>query len=71
MQSSTYHSYMEKRIVILEVLAEQTMKSIDRLDQSIVRLEQKLDRKFMWCVSTQVAALITIIGLLAKIANLI
>jgi hypothetical protein len=62
---------MEKRIVILEVLAEQTMKSIDRLDQSIVRLEQNLDRKFMWCVSTQVAALITIIGLLAKIANLI
>jgi len=54
------------------------MKSIDRLDRSIESLIATmdrrftdLDRKFMWCVSTQVAALIAIIGLLAKIANLI
>jgi tetrahydromethanopterin S-methyltransferase subunit B len=69
---------MEKRIITLEVQVEQITKSIDRLDRSIEtmlttmdRRFTELDRKFMWCVRTQVAALIAIIGLLAKLANLI
>lgn len=66
-----YYHGMEKRIITLEVLAEQTMKSIDRLDQSIVRLEKAVDQKFMWCVRSQIAALIITTGLLAKLANVI
>lgn len=73
---------MEKRIIILEVQAEQTKKSIDRLDRSIealtimvdrrfTELDKKLDKKFMWCVTTQSAALIAIIGLLARMANIL
>lgn len=69
---------MEKRIITLEVQVEQTTKSIDRFDRSIEALLAtmdrrftELDRKFMWCVRTQFAALVAIIGLLAKLANLI
>lgn len=69
---------MEKRIIILEVQAEQTTKSIDRLDRSIEALSAMidrrftaLDRKFLWSISSQSAALVAIIGLLAKIGNLV
>ena len=33
---------MENRITALEVIAEQTQKSIDRLDRSVERLEQSI-----------------------------
>ncbi|MCX7222775.1 MAG: hypothetical protein NTW89_07820 [Burkholderiales bacterium] len=37
---------MEKRITVLEVLAQQHTKSIDRLDRSIADLRGELDRRF-------------------------
>jgi len=79
---------MEKRITTLEVIADQTTKSIDRLDRSITDLRSDMDRKFsevnsgiadlrkdfdrkfFWCVGSQFTALIAIIGLLSKIANI-
>jgi hypothetical protein len=61
---------MEKRVTTLEILATQTMKSIDRLDQSIVDLRKDVDRKFFWILSSQSAAMLAIIGLLAKIGNI-
>ncbi len=33
---------MENRVTALEVIAEQTQKSIDRLDRSVERLEQSI-----------------------------
>lgn len=79
---------MEKRITTLEVIADQTSKSIDRLDRSIAdlrsdvdrkfsevnngiaELRKDFDRKFFWCIGSQFTALIAIIGLLTKIANI-
>ncbi|MDO8772398.1 MAG: hypothetical protein Q7K57_27590 [Burkholderiaceae bacterium] len=79
---------MEKRITTLEVIADQTTKSIDRLDRSITdlrsdvdrkfsevnngiaELRKDFDRKFFWCIGSQFTALIAIIGLLTKIANI-
>jgi len=79
---------MEKRITTLEVIADQTTKSIDRLDRSITDLRSDMDRKFsevnsgiadlrkdfdrkfFWCIGSQFTALIAIIGLLSKIANI-
>ena len=37
---------MEKRITVLEVLAQQHTKSIDRLDRSIADLRADMDRRF-------------------------
>lgn len=37
---------MEKRITVLEVLAQQHTKSIDRLDRSITDLRADMDRRF-------------------------
>ena len=37
---------MEKRITVLEVLAQQHTKSIDRLDRSIADLRGDMDRRF-------------------------
>ncbi len=81
---SHYHSLMEKRITTLEVLAEQTQKSIDRLDRSITGLRSdmeskfaavdnkfiEVDRKFTWMISIQFTTLIAILGLFAKMANI-
>ena len=76
--SRIYDRCMEKRIITLEVQVEQITKSIDRFGRSIEALLAtmdrrftELDRKFMWCVRTQFAALVAIIVLLAKLANLI
>lgn len=67
---------MEKRVTILEVLAEQNQKSIDRLDRSIDRLDHSIadlradmDRKFTWMLSAQLGSLLAIIGFLAKLAH--
>ena len=79
-----YHFHMEKRITTLEVLAEQTQKSIDRLDRSITGLRSdmdskfaavdnkfiEVDRKFTWVISIQFTTLIAILGLFAKMANI-
>jgi len=67
---------MEKRITILEVLTEQSQKSIDRLDRSIDRLERSIadlradvDRKFTWMIGVQVGSLLAMIGFMAKLAR--
>ena len=67
---------MEKRITILEVLAEQNQKSIDRLDRSIDRLERSIadlradvDRKFTWMIGAQIGSLLATIGFMAKLAR--
>ena len=67
---------MEKRITILEVLAEQNQKSIDRLDRSIDRLDCSIgdlradfDRKFTWMIGAQIGSLLAIIGFMAKLAR--
>ena len=44
---------MEKRITVLEVLAQQHTKSIDRLDRSIADLRGELDRRFSEVNRTQ------------------
>jgi hypothetical protein len=61
---------MEKRLITLEVLVNEKLKSIDRLDQSISGLRKDFDRKFIWMLSSQSAAMLAIIGLLAKIGNI-
>jgi uncharacterized coiled-coil protein SlyX len=61
---------MEKRLITLEVLVNEQLKSIDRLDQSISDLRKDFDRKFIWMLSSQSAAMLAIIGLLAKIGNI-
>ena len=67
---------MEKRITILEVLAEQNQKSIDRLDRSIDRLDRSIgdlradfDRKFTWMIGGQSGSLLAISGFMAKLAR--
>ena len=69
---------MEKRIITLEVIADQITKSIDRLDRSIVELRAEMrelrsdvDRKFSWLIGTQIGALSAMLGMMAKMANLI
>ena len=73
---------MEKRIVTLEVIAEQTTKSIDRLDRSISEFRSELradlrelrsdvDRKFTWVIGTLFGILLGMLGLMAKMANVI
>ena len=84
---------MEKRITTLEVIAEQTTKSIDRLDRSITELRAEInrtssdlradmrsdmrdmrfdfDRKFMWVIGTQIGMLLAILGMMAKMTNMI
>lgn len=69
---------MEKRIITLEVIADQITKSIDRLDRSIVELRAEMrelrsdvDRKFTWLIGTQIGALSAMLGMMAKMANLI
>lgn len=71
-----YDRPMEKRVTILEVLAEQNQKSIDRLDRSIDRLDRSIadlradvDRKFTWLIGAQVGSLLAIIGFMAKLAH--
>ena len=44
---------MGKRITVLEVLAQQHTKSIDRLDRSIADLRGELDRRFSEVSRTQ------------------
>ena len=68
---------MEKRVTILEVLAEQNQKSIDRLDRSIDRLDRSIadlradvDRKFTWLIGMQFTTFIAIIGIFAKLVNI-
>ena len=60
-------SGMEKRITTLEVIAEQTSlsidriyhsvdrldRSVDRLDKSLIDLRADVDRKFMWLNDSQ------------------
>ncbi|PHY05318.1 MAG: hypothetical protein CK528_14325 [Alcaligenaceae bacterium] len=60
---------MENRITILEVLAEQNQKSIDRLDRSIADLRADVDRKFMWMIGAQVGSLLAMISFMAKLAR--
>lgn len=69
---------MEKRIITLEVIADQITKSIDRLDRSIVELRAEMrelrfdvDRKFTWLIGTQIGILLAILGMMARMANLI
>ena len=69
---------MEKRIITLEVIADQTTKSIDRLDRSIVELRAEMrelrsdvDRKFTWLIGTQIGILLAILGMMVRMANLI
>ena len=73
---------MEKRIITLEVIAEQTTKSLDRLDRSISEfrsesradlreLRSDVDRKFTWVIGTLIGMLLTMLGLMAKMANVI
>lgn len=69
---------MEKRITTLEVIAEQTTKSIDRLDRSISELRTEMhnlrsdvDRKFTWLIGTQIGTLLAMLGLMAKMASVI
>jgi len=61
---------MEKRVTTLEVLVNEKLKSIDRMDQSISDLRKDFDRKFIWILSSQSAAMLAIIGLLAKIGKI-
>ncbi len=73
---------MEKRIITLEVIAEQTTKSLDRLDRSISEfrsesradlreLRSDVDRKFTWVIGTLIGMLLAMLGLMAKMANAI
>jgi len=68
---------MEKRLTILEVLAEQNQKAIDRLDRSIVDLRSdmncrftEVDRKFTWLIGMQFTTFVAIIGIFAKLVNI-
>ncbi len=75
---------MEKRITILEVLADQNQKSIDRLNRSIADLRSDMncrftevdrkftdvDRKFTWLIGMQSTTFIAIIGIFAKLLNI-
>jgi hypothetical protein len=75
---------MEKRLTILEVLADQNQKSIDRLDRSISDLRSDMncrftevdrkftdvDRKFTWLIGMQSTTFIAIIGIFAKLLNI-
>jgi hypothetical protein len=81
---TVYDLRMEKRNTILEVMAEQNQKSIDRLDRSIVDLRSELnfrftnvdrkftdvDRKFTWLIGMQFTIFIAIIGIFAKLVNI-
>ena len=73
---------MENRIVTLEVIAEQTTKSLDRLDRSssefrselradLRELRSDVDRKFTWVIGTLFGILLGMLGLMAKMANVI
>ena len=75
---------MEKRLTILEVLADQNQKSLDRLDRSISDLRSdmncrftevdrkftEVDRKFTWLIGMQSTTFIAIIGIFAKLLNI-
>jgi hypothetical protein len=75
---------MEKRLTILEVLADQNQKSIDRLVRSIADLRSDMncrftevdrkftdvDRKFTWLIGMQSTTFIAIIGIFAKLLNI-
>jgi len=75
---------MEKRLTILEVLADQNQKSIDRLDRLISDLRSDMncrftevdrkftdvDRKFTWLIGMQSTTFIAIIGIFAKLLNI-
>jgi glucosamine 6-phosphate synthetase-like amidotransferase/phosphosugar isomerase protein len=76
-----YHHIMEKRITTLEVTATQTCKSMDHLERSVADLRSEMhhsvsdlrrdiDRKFIWMMGTQIAALIAIMSAMAKLAHL-
>ena len=75
---------MEKRLTILEVLADQNQKSLARLDRSISDLRSDMncrftevdrkftdvDRKFTWLIGMQSTTFIAIIGIFAKLLNI-
>ena len=68
---------MEKRLTILEVLADQNQKSIDRLDRSIADLRSdmncrftEVDRKFTWMIGMQFTTFMAIVGIFAKLLNI-
>ncbi len=77
----------------LEVIAEQHIKAIERLDRSIAELHAEMarsiselraevraemrelrsdfDRKFTWLIGIQIGALLAMLGMMARMANLI
>jgi uncharacterized protein YoxC len=54
----------------VDKLADHTQKSVDRLDQSIQHVRQDFDRKFCWLYGLQISTIITLAGILAKMANI-
>ena len=58
---------MEKRVTTLEVLMNQTAKSIDRLDRSIIDLRGDLNHSIKDGI--QLAGLVAMIGALARLTQ--
>jgi exonuclease VII large subunit len=54
----------------VDKLADNTQKSVDRLDQSIQHVRQDFDRKFCWLFGLQISTILTLAGILAKMANI-
>jgi len=54
----------------VDKLADRTQKSVDRLDQSIQHVRQDFDRKFCWLYGLQISTILTLAGILAKMANI-
>lgn len=54
----------------VDKLADHTQKSVDRLDQSIQHVRQDFDRKFCWLYGLQISTILTLAGILAKMANI-
>ena len=54
----------------IDQLADHTQKSVDHLDQSIQHVRQDFDRKFCWLYGLQISTILTLAGILAKMANI-
>jgi hypothetical protein len=54
----------------VDKLADHTQKSVDHLDQSIQHVRQDFDRKFCWLYGLQISTILTLAGILAKMANI-
>lgn len=66
---SQYPNSVDTRVALLEMSILHINETLNRIDTRLEKIEDKIDSRFFWLLSLQIASFVGLLGVIAKVAH--